>query len=83
MPVLNHFDDFYATRTSNRADVCLYPAGKQDSTPFPKEECLQVLRVTTLLLDNCSNKHIYTSTEVGRLHPRHTCASHMLPSCVA
>lgn len=35
--------------------------------PFPSQAVLQVLRVTTLILEGCSNKHLYNSYEVGAL----------------
>jgi hypothetical protein len=37
---------------------------------FPTVAVLEVLRVTTLLLEGCSNKHLYNSYEVGPLASR-------------
>ena len=63
--VLNHFDAFFEEYIKRREDLQLkWDATGQDAPPFPAENCLQVLRVTSLLLENCSNKHIYSSAEV-------------------
>lgn len=42
--------------------------------PFPVENCLQVLHVTGVLLENCSSKHLYSSYEVSG----HACMSGMV-----
>jgi E3 ubiquitin-protein ligase HUWE1 len=41
--------------------------GTAADPPFPVENCLQVLRVTGILLENCSSKHLYSSYEVRDL----------------
>jgi E3 ubiquitin-protein ligase HUWE1 len=64
--VLNHFDAFFEENIKGRADLQLkWDAAGEDDPPFPTDNCLQILRVTSLLLENCSNKHIYSSSEVG------------------
>ena len=32
--------------------------------PFPSRSVLSILRVSTTILENCSNKHLYQSHEV-------------------
>ena len=39
--------------------------GGQLGPPFPGQAVLQVLRVTTLILEGCSNKHLYNSYEAS------------------
>lgn len=60
--VLDHFDSFFEQQVSQRNDVQLQ-AG--DDPPFPKEACLAVLSTTCVLLENCSNKAAYNSSEVS------------------
>jgi hypothetical protein len=67
VPVLDHFDSFFEECISNRADVQL-KSGEADvaaDPPFPTDSCLAVLNATCVLLDNCSNKAAYNSSEVG------------------
>lgn len=59
--VLDHFDSFFEQQVSQRNDVQLQ-AG--DDPPFPTETCLAVLNTTCVLLENCSNKAAYNSSEV-------------------
>ena len=37
---------------------------RQPDPPFPSPAVLEILRVTTLILEGCSNKHLYNSYEV-------------------
>ncbi len=41
------------------------PAGAAEDPPFPAAALLQILRVTALILEGCSNKHLYNSYEVS------------------
>ena len=36
--------------------------------PFPSRSVLSILRVSTTILENCSNKHLYQSHEVTFTH---------------
>lgn len=69
MAVLDHFDSFFEQRVSQRADVQLRVAdgggGSADDPPFPTAACLAVLSATCVLLENCSNKTAYNSSEVS------------------
>lgn len=62
--LFNHLDAWLETHIKPRKDLALAAPPSAAPKPFPTETCLQVLRVTSLLLDNCSNKHMYGSTEV-------------------
>jgi E3 ubiquitin-protein ligase HUWE1 len=66
VPVLDHFDSFFEEYTSKRADVQLRlgEEGVQADPPFPTAACLAVLSATCVLLENCSNKAAYNSSEV-------------------
>eukprot|EP00976_Prorocentrum_cordatum_P001904 38174-Prorocentrum_minimum.AAC.3 len=60
--LFNHFDEYFEKCLKPRADLSL--KGKlEDDPPFPRETCLEILRVTRIVLDNCSNKHLYNSVE--------------------
>jgi hypothetical protein len=66
VPVLDHFDSFFEEYTSKRADVQLRlgEEGVEADPPFPTAVCLAVLSATCVLLENCSNKAAYNSSEV-------------------
>lgn len=60
LPLLNKLDELLEALAS-RKDVKL--VGEEES-PFPTEEALAALRVTTLLLDGSHNRQLYGSAEV-------------------
>jgi hypothetical protein len=63
---LDHFDSFFEEYTSKRADVQLRlgEEGVEADPPFPTAACMTVLSATCVLLENCSNKAAYNSSEV-------------------
>eukprot|EP00200_Dunaliella_tertiolecta_P012804 CAMPEP_0202388378 /NCGR_PEP_ID=MMETSP1127-20130417/77152_1 /ASSEMBLY_ACC=CAM_ASM_000462 /TAXON_ID=3047 /ORGANISM="Dunaliella tertiolecta, Strain CCMP1320" /LENGTH=397 /DNA_ID=CAMNT_0048989769 /DNA_START=78 /DNA_END=1268 /DNA_ORIENTATION=- len=64
VPLFNRFEDFFTEQIKPRQDLQLKDAAQFTADPpFPVENCLQVLRVTSILLENCSNKHVYASYE--------------------
>lgn len=76
LPVLNHFDAFFdevvqplkslhlwADDEIAAAGLDLSSQQKLDQN-FPVADCLAVLHVTAVLLDNCSNKQLFASYEV-------------------
>jgi hypothetical protein len=63
--VFNHFDTFFETYTTPRLDVLLKFDGTTSDPPFPREQCLEILRVSGILLENCMNKQVYQSMEVS------------------
>lgn len=64
--VLDHFDSFFEQRVSQRSDVQLFSNGEAPDPAFPTAACLAVLSTTCVLLENCSNKAAYNSSEVGQ-----------------
>lgn len=64
IPALNHFDAFFAQCTHGRADVQLTVPAAAPDPPFPTAACVAVLRATTTILDNCSNRSLWASHEV-------------------
>lgn len=66
VPVLDHFDAFLEKYVSTRADVQLKlgEEGEVEDSPFPTDDVLAVLRATCSILENCSNKGAYNSSEV-------------------
>jgi hypothetical protein len=67
VPLFNRIDEFFDECVKTRKDVCLRVDEGTDPA-FPTHSCLQVLRVTSILLENVSNKHLYQSYEVGGDH---------------
>ncbi len=70
--LFNRFDEFFDEHVKSRKDLQLAyaaPGATQPAAdpPFPVDNCMEVLRVTSILLDNCSSKHLYASYEVGGL----------------
>lgn len=63
--LFNRFDEFFETLTTPRQDVGLkFDGSAGPDPPFPLHSCLQVLRVTAILLENCFGKQSYSSYEV-------------------
>ena len=63
-PLFNHFDAFLEKHTTPRQDLQLDWTDGTPDPPVPTAEVLAILRVTAAILENCSNKHLYQSTEV-------------------
>ncbi len=67
IPLLNAFDDILEEATKDRPELSLAntePGSQPQPAPFPLEPCLAALRTTAVVLDHCSNKHLYQSHEV-------------------
>lgn len=74
VPLLDHFDAYLERHVKDRHDLALRVEGEGGADgggppdpPFPAADLLAVLRVTTTILENSSNKHLYNSFEVRRL----------------
>ncbi|PNH10945.1 E3 ubiquitin-protein ligase [Tetrabaena socialis] len=67
VPLLNLFDDVLEEAIKDRPDLTLadVPGPEHSAGPFPAATVLAVLRTTTVILDNCSNKHLYQSHDSG------------------
>ncbi len=66
MPLFNHFEAFFEQHVLRRKSLQLRL--EQDSPPeadFPVADCLAVLRVSAILLENTTNKHLYQSYDVS------------------
>ena len=61
--MFNHFDAFFDAHVSQRRDLKLEALPSDEREPFPWEACLWILRASNVILDNCSNKHMYCSAE--------------------
>jgi hypothetical protein len=71
LPLFNRFDEFFEKLTTPRQDVGLkFDGSASPDPPFPLNSCLEVLRVTAILLENCSSKQSYASYEVGARKPQ-------------
>ena len=67
LALFNHFDAYYDKHVAPRADLQLKVPGEEDySQPeqLPARTLEQMLKFTAVVLENCSNKHVYHSYEV-------------------
>lgn len=65
--LFNHFDSFFEKYIKSRKDLQIDDDFLDSDPPFPREAVLQILRVIRIILDNCTNKHFYSSYEVWHL----------------
>lgn len=63
--LFNHFDSFFEKHIKSRKDLQVEDNFLDSDPPFPREALLQVLRVIRIILENCTNKHFYSSYEVN------------------
>ena len=68
--LFNLFDEVLEGANKDRPELGLgEPAsgGKPASElpPFPEETCIAILRTTSVILEHCSNKHLYHSSDVS------------------
>ncbi|CAA2959517.1 E3 ubiquitin- ligase UPL1 isoform X1 [Olea europaea subsp. europaea] len=61
--LFNHFDTFFEKYIKSRKDLQLEDNLLESDPPFPRDSVLQILRVIRIILENCSNKHFYSSYE--------------------
>ncbi len=65
--LFNYFDDLLERALAVRQDLQLYYDSGGGDIPFPSRSVLAILRVSAIILENCSNKHLYHSYEVRHL----------------
>lgn len=63
--LFNHFDSFFEKYIKSRKDLQVEDNFLESDPPFPREAVLQILRVIRIILENCTNKHFYSSYEVS------------------
>lgn len=61
--LFNHFDSFFEKYIKSRKDLQVEDYFLESDPPFPKDAVLQILRVIRIILENCTNKHFYSSYE--------------------
>ncbi|XP_042007781.1 E3 ubiquitin-protein ligase UPL1-like isoform X1 [Salvia splendens] len=61
--LFNHFDTFFEKFIKPRKDLQLEENFLESDPPFPRDSVLQILRVIRVILENCTNKHFYSSYE--------------------
>ncbi|KAL0353502.1 UNVERIFIED_CONTAM: E3 ubiquitin-protein ligase UPL1 [Sesamum angustifolium] len=61
--LFNHFDTFFEKFIKPRKDLQLAENFLEADPPFPRDAVLQILRVIRVILENCTNKHFYSSYE--------------------
>lgn len=57
LDLFNHFDSFFESYIKSRKDLHLEDNFLDVDPPFPREALLQILRVSKLILENCTNRH--------------------------
>lgn len=62
--LFNHFDSFFEKHIKARKDLQVEDNFLDSDPPFPREAIIQILRVIRIILENCTNKHFYSSYEV-------------------
>lgn len=62
--LFNHFNTFFEKYVKTRKDLHVEDSFLESDPPFPREAVLQILRVIRIILENCTNKHLYSSYEV-------------------
>ncbi|XP_023632661.1 E3 ubiquitin-protein ligase UPL1 [Capsella rubella] len=61
--LFNYFDTFFEKHVKVRKDLHIEDNFEESDPPFPKDAVLQVLRVIRVVVENCTNKHFYSSYE--------------------
>ncbi|KAK1274353.1 E3 ubiquitin-protein ligase UPL1 [Acorus gramineus] len=61
--LFTHFDTYFEKCVRPRKDLQLEDTFLESDPPFPREAILQILRVSRIILENCTNKHFYSSYE--------------------
>ncbi|CAA3019978.1 E3 ubiquitin- ligase UPL1-like [Olea europaea subsp. europaea] len=61
--LFNHFDTYFEKYIKSRKDLQLEDSLLESDPPFPRDAVLQILRVIRIILENCTNKHFYSSYE--------------------
>ncbi|WOH00170.1 hypothetical protein DCAR_0519528 [Daucus carota subsp. sativus] len=61
--LFNHFDSYFDKYIKSRKDLQVEDNFLGSDPPFPKDAVLQILRVIRIILENCTNKHFYSSYE--------------------
>ncbi len=64
--LFNHFEEFFEKHVHNRKSLQLsFDAANAAEAEFPVADCLAILRVSAVLLENTTNKHLYQSYDVS------------------
>ncbi|KAK6934616.1 HUWE1/Rev1, ubiquitin binding region [Dillenia turbinata] len=61
--LLNHFESYFEKYIKPRKDLQIEDNFLESDPPFPQSAVLQILHVIRIILENCTNKHFYSSYE--------------------
>ncbi|XP_026392926.1 E3 ubiquitin-protein ligase UPL1-like isoform X1 [Papaver somniferum] len=61
--LFNYFDSFFEKHIKSRKDLHIEDDSLAVDFPFPRGAVLSILRVIRIVLENCTNKHFYSSYE--------------------
>jgi hypothetical protein len=65
VPLFNYFDEFLEKTVKQGSQLELrFEEHESSNPPFPADAVVAVLRTTTIILENCANKHFWASYEV-------------------
>ncbi|KAL0033594.1 hypothetical protein WJX79_006288 [Trebouxia sp. C0005] len=63
VPLFNFFDAYFEKHVQSRPDLQLKSESAKTEGELPSRTVIAVLKVTGSILENCSNKHLYSSCE--------------------
>ncbi|XP_076930173.1 E3 ubiquitin-protein ligase UPL1-like, partial [Bidens hawaiensis] len=61
--LFNHFETYLERYVKPRTDFQVEDDYSESGIPFPRDAVLLILSVVRIILDNCTNKHFYSSYE--------------------
>lgn len=64
VPLFNFFDAYFERHVQSRSDLQLKCEPGDAAPELPSRNLVAILKVTASILENCSNKHLYSSCEV-------------------
>ena len=60
---MNHFDAFFETHVAPSSEDGSARGGEEAKKLFPAEPTRWIVRASCVILENCANKHVYSSGE--------------------
>ena len=73
MPLFNFFDAYFEKHVQSRPALQLKCDPAEGTQALPSRTLIAILKVTGSILENCSNKHLYTSCEVSSAYSSCQC----------
>ncbi|GJW08471.1 E3 ubiquitin protein ligase UPL1-like protein [Tanacetum coccineum] len=67
LDLFNHFDTYFEKYIKPRRYLQLEDDFLKHDPPFPREAVFQILRVVRIILEDCTNRHFYSSYQLKEL----------------